>query len=160
MKGRVLVVSPEKCVGCGICEYICSYKKEGVFNPLKSRIRVVRIGLVNMAINCQKCEDPPCVEACPRKAIVKREWDGLVMVNEEKCNGCAWCIEACDFGAITLHPEKKVAIVCDYCAGEPECMLWCPEDAIELVSKEVIPQKARVRAVRKRFSKEVMEVKT
>ena len=156
MKEKIITVSPEKCVGCGICEYACSYRKEGVFNPLKSRIRVIRIGLlINTALVCRKCEDPSCVRSCPRGALVKRRWDGLVIVNEEKCDGCGYCIEACDFGAITIHPEKNVAIICDYCAGEPECMLWCPEEAIQLVPKENLAQEKRVGAVKRRFEKEL-----
>lgn len=135
-------------------------KKEGVFNPVKSRIRAVRIGpLINTALVCRKCEDPPCVKACPRRALVKREWDGLVAVNEEKCDGCGFCVEACDFGAIAIHPEKKAAIICDYCAGEPECMQWCPEEAIKLVYKENLPQENRLKAVRRLLERDFLEVK-
>jgi Fe-S-cluster-containing hydrogenase component 2 len=69
------------------------------------------------------------------------------MVNEEKCDGCGWCIEACDFGAIAIHPEKKVAIVCDLCGGEPECIKWCPEEALQLITTDVLAQKARINVV-------------
>jgi Fe-S-cluster-containing hydrogenase component 2 len=152
MKGNLFVAcDPDKCVGCNICEYACSFKKEGVFNPTKSRIRAIRVNsLINMAIACRKCEDAPCVIACPKEGVlVQRLWDGLITVNEEECNGCGWCIEACDFGAITLHPEKKVAMVCDLCGGEPECVKWCPEEALQLTTRNVLAQKARVNAVEK-----------
>ena len=144
-----MVCDSDKCVGCEICEYACSIKKEGVFNPLKSRIRTIRIHpLINLAITCRKCESAPCVAACPRQgALVQRQWDGLIMVNEEKCDGCGWCIEACDFGAIAIHPEKKVAIVCDLCGGEPECIKWCPEEALQLITTDVLAQKARINVV-------------
>jgi len=87
-----------------------------------------------MAITCRKCEDAPCVAACPKEdVLVQRPWDGLITVNEEECNGCGWCIEACDFGAITLHPEKKVAMVCDLCGGEPECVKFCAHGVFKTV---------------------------
>ena len=63
---------PEKCVGCQVCEYACSLTKEKAFNPIKSRIRVVRQNqLVNMAVACRLCEDPSCVAACPRDALTR-----------------------------------------------------------------------------------------
>jgi len=131
---KFVSADPEKCVGCQVCEYICSLTKEGAFNPLKSRIRVVRINqLINLAVTCRLCEDPPCVAACPRDALTQSEETGLIMVDEDKCNGCGWCIEACDYGAIMLHPEKKVVFVCDLCQeqGEPQCVKWCPEEALD-----------------------------
>ena len=142
---------PEKCVGCRICEYICSLRKEGVFNPTKSRIRVIRIynPLINMAIACRKCDDPPCVKACPRQGTLTQRSDGLIVVDEEKCNGCGWCIEACDFGAIALHPEGRVAIICDTCGGEAECVQWCPEEALSLTTKDILAQRARMDVIRK-----------
>ena len=122
---KFVSADPEKCVGCAVCEYACSMKKENTFNPLKSRIRVVRIHpLINLSLTCRLCEDPPCVAACPRDALTQSEENGVIMVDEDKCNGCGWCIEACDYGAITLHPENKVVFVCDLCDGDPECIKW------------------------------------
>ena len=67
---KFVSADPEKCVGCQICEYACSFTKEKAFNPLKSRIRVVRVNqLANMAVTCRLCEDPACVAACPRDAL-------------------------------------------------------------------------------------------
>jgi Fe-S-cluster-containing hydrogenase component 2 len=95
----------------------------------------------------------PCVSSCPEKALIQRK-DGLIVVDEEKCNGCGWCIEACDFGAISLHPETKIALICDLCGaceclGGPKCIEWCPEGALYLTDKRVFPQKARINAVKK-----------
>ena len=56
---KFVSADPDKCVGCQICEYACSWTKEKAFNPLKSRIRVVRINqLANMSVTCRLCEDP------------------------------------------------------------------------------------------------------
>jgi len=149
---RFVAADPDKCDGCGICEYVCSMEKEKVFNPLKSRIRVVRLNLIaNVAIACRLCEDAPCVAACPREALSQSEETGVIMVDEDKCDGCGWCIEACEFGAITLHPDSKVVIVCDLCGGEPKCVDWCPEEALKLVTRDELATKARVEAARKLF---------
>jgi Fe-S-cluster-containing hydrogenase component 2 len=50
-----------------------------------------------------------------------------------------------------LHPETKVVYVCDLCKdkGEPQCIKWCPEEALTLVTSDVLAQKARIGAVRK-----------
>ncbi|MGA2524777.1 MAG: 4Fe-4S dicluster domain-containing protein, partial [Candidatus Bathyarchaeia archaeon] len=96
---KFVSVDPEKCVGCQICEYACSFTKEKCFNPLKSRIRVVRVNQVaNMSVTCRLCEEPACVAACPRNALSQSEDTGNIVLDKDKCNGCGWCIEACDYG--------------------------------------------------------------
>lgn len=152
---KFVSADPDKCVGCQVCEYICSLTKEKAFNPLKSRVRVVRIDqLVNLAVMCRLCENPPCVAACPRNALTQSEETGIISVDKDKCNGCGWCIEACDYGAIMLHPDAKIVYVCDLCKekGEPQCIKWCPEEALELVTSDVLAQKARMTAVKKLFA--------
>jgi Fe-S-cluster-containing hydrogenase component 2 len=155
---KFVSADPDKCVGCQVCEYICALNKERVFNPLKSAIRVVRINqIVNMPVTCRLCESPSCVAACPRDALTQSEQTGVVSVDKDKCNGCGWCIEACDYGAIMLHPEKKIVFLCDLCKdkGEPQCVKWCPEEAIEMVTSDVLAQKARIKAVKKLFQETI-----
>ncbi len=149
---KFVTVDPDKCVGCCVCEYACSFEKEKSFNPTKSRIRVVRLDeVINMSLACRLCEGAACVVACPRGALSQSEETGVIQVDAEKCNGCGWCIEACDYGAIMLHPDKKIVFVCDMCNGNPKCVEWCPEEALDFVSKDVLSQKARISAVKKLF---------
>ena len=155
-----VAADPEKCVGCRICEYICSLEKSGTFNPLRSRIRVVRIYPdVNLSIACRLCEDAPCVKACPRDALAQSEETGIIIVDEDKCNGCGWCIEACDFGALMLDPDKKIVMVCDLCSHrsdkKPQCVEWCPEEALSLTNRVILAQKARVSAIEKLFKAKI-----
>ncbi|MCL1976552.1 MAG: 4Fe-4S dicluster domain-containing protein [Candidatus Bathyarchaeota archaeon] len=151
---RKLVVSdPEKCSGCSICEYVCSMVNEKTFNPNKSRIRVIRMGmLANVAVSCRKCEDPVCVASCPKNALSQEESTGIIRVNEHACTGCGWCVGACTFGALNLHPDKKVAYTCNSCTdtdsnGEPQCVQWCPEEALQYVTAETLAQRARQKIV-------------
>jgi carbon-monoxide dehydrogenase iron sulfur subunit len=129
--------------------------KEKTFNPTKSRIRALRMGpLNNMAVTCRHCEDPSCVIACPKKALSQDEETGMIVVDEGLCVGCSWCISACDFGAMMMHPEKRVVFTCDGCKDQPDgpqCVKWCPEEALELVTSDTLAQKTRITAVKKLF---------
>ncbi|MCW3997432.1 MAG: thiamine pyrophosphate-dependent enzyme [Candidatus Bathyarchaeota archaeon] len=127
---------PKRCVGCVVCEYACSLVKEKTFNPGKSRIKTIRLNpLSNIAVACRVCEDPACIQACPEGALIQSEEKGVIRVDEAKCNGCGWCIESCEYGALTLHSGSGKIIVCDTCDGEPACIKWCPESALSLKGK-------------------------
>ncbi len=56
-------------------------------------------------------------------------------------------------------PERKTVVICDLCEGDPKCVKWCPEEALELSSKDIIAQKARIDAVVK-LTKAALEAKT
>ena len=151
---KFVSADPDKCIGCVVCEYACSMAKEKTYNPTKSRIRAMRLGpLENLAVTCRRCADPPCVAACPRDALSQEEDTGTIIIDESACNGCCWCISACQFGAMMLHPEKKVVFTCDTCKdlGDPECVKWCPEEALTLVSAQQLAQKSRQKAVKNLF---------
>jgi Fe-S-cluster-containing dehydrogenase component len=151
---KFVSADPDKCNGCQVCEYACTITKEKSFNPIKSRIRVVRLNQIcNLAVTCRMCEDPPCVTACPRDAVVQSEKSGIINIDEDKCDGCGWCIEACDYGAIMLHSDRKVVYVCDLCEdkGEPQCIKWCPDEALSLETCDTVAQKSRISAAKNLF---------
>ncbi|MGD0646072.1 MAG: 4Fe-4S dicluster domain-containing protein [Candidatus Bathyarchaeia archaeon] len=136
-------VDPGKCTGCGICEYACTLEKgEAIWNPIRSRIRVIRMTpLFNFALACRACKDAKCVKACPEKAIAQSENTGLLIIDEKKCKGCDWCVQACEHGGITIHSDTGKAIACDLCQGEPKCIEACPEEALELVDCDEAAEK-------------------
>ena len=145
---RVIYADPEKCTGCKICELACSGVKEGEFNPLLSRIRVVKIGpIINTSLACRLCDDPVCVRACPSKALTQTEETGVINVDNDKCTGCGWCVEACEFGSITLPKDRDHVLICDLCDGNPECVQMCPKDALSYDNAEETAQKMRKKAV-------------
>jgi carbon-monoxide dehydrogenase iron sulfur subunit len=135
---KFVSVDPSKCTGCGICEYACAIEKEeSLGNPLCSRIRVIRMTpLFNFALACRACEDAPCVKACPEKALEQSEKTGVIIVKDKQCKGCDWCVQACPHGGIMIHSETGKAVACDLCNGEPQCVEFCPEEALELVSSD------------------------
>ena len=140
---KFVSVDPGKCIGCGICEYACTVEKgEGVWNPLRSRIRVVRMAPVfNFALTCRGCDDAKCVKACPERALSQSESTGLLVIDQTKCKGCDWCVQACDHGGITIHSDTGKAIACDLCGGEPKCVESCPEEALEIVESDEAAEK-------------------
>ena len=147
---KFVSVDPSKCTGCGICEYACTLEKGETGNPLRSRIRIIRMmPLVNFALTCRFCEDAPCVKACPEKALVQSEKTGMLMVKEKQCKGCDWCIQACPHGGIVLHPDTGIVIACDLCNGEPKCIEACPEEALDTVTSDEAAEKQFTDAMEK-----------
>jgi Fe-S-cluster-containing hydrogenase component 2 len=61
---------------------------------------------------------------------------GAVLVNEEKCTGCGLCIPSCPIGILKVDPVTHVAIKCDLCGGDPECVKRCPEKALKYIDAE------------------------
>jgi len=150
-----IICDPAKCIGCRICEYACSATKTGGFDPSMSRIRVVRIEPITMtAISCRLCADAPCVIACPRDALSRSEKNGVIVVDTDKCDGCGWCVEACDFGAVVINPSIKKPEICNLCEDQengPRCVEFCPKEALSLSSPEKLRQQARREVVAKLF---------
>ena len=71
---------------------------------------------------------------------------GIIHMDAQKCDGCAWCVEACDFGAISLNHQTKLAEFCDQCEDQedgPQCVLWCPKEALSLTTPDQRAQKSR-----------------
>ncbi len=64
---------------------------------------------------CNHCTDPPCVDACPRQAVYKREEDGIVLVDQTRCRGYRYCVKGCPYKKIYYNPEKKVSQKCIFC---------------------------------------------
>lgn len=148
---KLIICDPKKCNGCQICEYVCSIFKEKTINWKKSRIRAVRIEpIFAMAIACRKCEEPTCVNACPRDAIEMDDATGVIKIDKNKCNGCGWCIEACEFGAIRLHLDDKIVFTCDFCQDEggPKCVEFCPTEALKYETLEQVGVESSKKAVK------------
>ena len=130
-----------KCTGCRVCEAVCSLVKEGEFNPVKARGKVVRTVersiLYKVRVTCLQCEEPNCMAVCPSGAINVND-RGVKIVNEEKCIGCRMCEMACPVGAIAVNSEKGVSLKCDLCDGleEPQCVKYCYTEALQYLPDE------------------------
>lgn len=63
----------------------------------------------------------------------------IITIDEEKCNGCGLCAEACHEGAIIMVDNKARLLSDEYCDGLGDCLPECPVDAIKLEEKDVKP---------------------
>ncbi len=81
---------------------------------------------------CNHCTHPACLDACPRGAIEKREADGIVRINEDRCRGYRFCMEACPYKRIYFNVHRKIAQKCIFCFPRlekgvaPACARQCP----------------------------------
>jgi len=64
---------------------------------------------------CNHCTNPACLAACPRQAIYKREEDGIVLIDQERCRGYQHCIAACPYKKIYFNPVTKKSEKCIFC---------------------------------------------
>lgn len=81
---------------------------------------------------CNHCTYPACLEACPRKAIYKREEDGIVVIDQERCQGYRYCIQACPYKKIYFNEVAGKSEKCIFCYPRLEkgkvnaCAAQCP----------------------------------
>ena len=64
---------------------------------------------------CNQCTYAPCVDACPRHAIYKREEDGIVLIDQDRCKGYRFCLEACPYKKIYFNFQTLTSMKCIFC---------------------------------------------
>jgi len=64
---------------------------------------------------CEHCLNPACVAACPSGSIYKREEDGIVLVDQDKCRGWRMCVSACPYKKIYYNWQSGKAEKCTFC---------------------------------------------
>ena len=107
-------------------------------------------GWLMMSDVCKHCHNAPCMEACPTGALFKTEFD-TVVVQQDICNGCGYCIPACPFGVVALNPLDGKAHKCTLCYDrlkgglEPACSKACPTESIQFGELDVLQDRARER---------------
>jgi len=135
------------CSGCRVCEKVCALEKERKYNPAYSRIKVFQFypGPIDIPIVCQYCEDHPCIDACPTDALRYDEETFQMTVEEDLCNGCQLCNQACveegRGGCITFNPQKGIAQICDFCGGDPQCVKYCPSEVLHFFPPPRFPRR-------------------
>ena len=81
---------------------------------------------------CNHCTKPACLEACPVRAIYKREQDGIVLVDQDKCQGFRQCNKACPYDKVYFNFVKGKSQKCIFCFPRveqgvaPACARQCP----------------------------------
>lgn len=158
-KKFVMVVDLGKCKNAKKCIEACD--KHHNLTPDRPYIKVLKMqdneksSPYWMPKKCFQCDNPPCVKVCPVGATYKRT-DGIVLIDNERCIGCRFCMAACPYSArvfnwgtppdedadITYSPETSVPSEvgtvgkCDFCPDMlrmnklPHCVTSCPNGVI------------------------------
>lgn len=148
-----------RCTGCSACRVACKDWNDIPAGPENwMRIHYTEKGkcpdvfVSYLAEPCWHCEAPVCIEACPVNAIYKREEDGIVVVERERCLGNEECDEkcrkACPYDAPQFGPDPGAKMgKCNYCIDRfesgklPNCVEACPVRAMDAGSLEMLKEK-------------------
>jgi formate dehydrogenase iron-sulfur subunit len=104
---------------------------------------------------CKHCAEAACLEVCPTGALFRSEF-GTVVVQDDVCNGCGYCVAACPFGVIGRRERDGRAFKCTLCYDrlrldlEPACATACPTRSITFGPVEEMERLARARLERLR----------
>jgi carbon-monoxide dehydrogenase iron sulfur subunit len=131
--GKIMMIHPEKCVGCKNCELACSFQHEGDFRPGAACVHTVQWDKEGFSapMMCRQCDDAACVNVCPTGAM-HHSTNGrkLVVFDKDACIGCKLCVIACPFGCVHYDTVTESISKCDLCGA---CAQFCPNGALELV---------------------------
>jgi carbon-monoxide dehydrogenase iron sulfur subunit len=151
-----IAVDYAKCTGCRTCEAVCAASNHPLFrdgnyqsdlgNPVMSNIRVHSFNPdIDAPVACARCEDTPCVNACPvdpdpntgHRALVRDEKWGTIVNDADRCISCGSCVEACSnesVGILAQHSQTERPIrMCTLCDGNPQCVEHCPYEAVSVL---------------------------
>ena len=145
---KIIVTDPDRCLGCKTCVTECALahsEAETIYDGLavgtsaRPRVHVESVGgpCGAIPVQCQHCQDAPCISVCPTEAISRETDNSPVLLNQDRCIACRLCMCVCPFGVIDLGADGKAMIKCDLCiertkAGqEPACVAGCPTGAMQ-----------------------------
>jgi Fe-S-cluster-containing dehydrogenase component len=128
---KKLVIDIEKCYQCTDCVADCDY----YYHPHnKGYVRCMALSAQEHV--CRRCENAPCISACPREALEK-DINGRLNRSSLRCTSCKSCTVACPFGVIYPQIVEYASTMCDYCADRcddahaPVCVKSCPHGALD-----------------------------
>ena len=99
---------------------------------------------------CKHCTEAGCLDVCPTGALMRTEF-GTVVVQDDVCNGCGYCVSACPFGVIGRREDDGGAHKCTLCydrIGEgmtPACAKACPTESIQFGPVDELRERAAAR---------------
>lgn len=133
--GKKLFIDLDICNSdvCEECVIKCSY----FFHPVNNGV-ISLIELATYALICRQCEEPHCVNSCPKDALEKQE-DGTLVRHTVRCVSCRSCSHACPYGTIFPEILPNFGNICDYCQGREDytCVPTCPYGALAIVEDDI-----------------------
>jgi formate dehydrogenase iron-sulfur subunit len=157
------------CIGCKACEVACkewngvpedglewlatSYDNTGALGADTWRhvafIEKPGVWLMSSDV-CKHCTHAACLDVCPTGSLMRTEF-GTVVVQQDICNGCGYCVPACPFGVIDRRVEDGRVWKCTMCYDrlksdlEPACATACPTKSIQFGELDELRVRARQR---------------
>ena len=132
-----MLVDTRRCIACQACAMACAMENaspEGQFRTVVATYAVTgqdgKTGLSVLPRLCNHCDEPPCIPVCPVGATFKRA-DGIVLVDGDRCVGCAYCVQACPYDARFINHDTGKADKCTFCSHRleagllPACVETC-----------------------------------
>jgi len=157
------LIDSTKCIGCGNCMRACRTENDVPEERWRTWVErylyIEKAGKVTVRVDspeggekgypdvegkvvksfflpklCNHCVSPSCVRVCPASATYVTS-EGVVLVDDEWCIGCGYCIQACPYGMRFIDERKGVASKCTWCYHrvekglKPACVIACPTHA-------------------------------
>ncbi|MFH1416810.1 MAG: 4Fe-4S dicluster domain-containing protein [Planctomycetota bacterium] len=140
---KVLIIEPERCTSCRLCEIVCAEQHGGAYQLSRSRIQleIDGTGVSCFPKVCFQCEDAPCIEACPTEALRRDPDTKVVVLVEGRCEECGLCGPACPYGVLNCEDGKPRK--CDTCGGHPACVFACILGALRFEERDQWADSAR-----------------
>ena len=99
---------------------------------------------------CKHCTSAACLEVCPTGSLIRTEF-GTVVVQQDICNGCGYCVTACPFGVIDKREDDGRVWKCTLCYDrisdglQPACAQACPTQSIQFGALDDLRSRATAR---------------
>jgi Fe-S-cluster-containing dehydrogenase component/formate-dependent nitrite reductase membrane component NrfD len=165
MPQYAMAIDLSQCIGCHACTIACKSEHDIPIGSWRCWVKEVEKGEFPrtrrefLPVLCNQCDDAPCQNICPTRALFRRP-DGIVDLDPEWCIGCKSCMIACPYDQLFIDPNTNTAEKCNFCANrlevglEPACVVVCPtqcrifgdrEDADSRLSRLIAHEAVTVR---------------
>jgi formate dehydrogenase iron-sulfur subunit len=157
-RARTILFDSSKCIGCRQCVQACKdwndHERSELYEFSAENWITMEPPLLEGTSpiwarnSCMHCEYPICAAVCPVEAITKYD-EGPVVIDQNKCIGCEYCINACPWEVISLDAINRKASKCTMCGDRiaenktPFCVQACPVEALEFGFADEMSEKAK-----------------